>query len=597
MPLESPTDLKESALKFSIKIDGEVINDNYTLSTVYVKHQVNQVSSAELTFLDNPSSGEKELLSERLNLLPGNLIEVLAGYGDDEIMPVFAGIIVKQSLDFNIGDGMVLRLHCKHQAVKLTFNRKIAEFVSMNDSDIIQSIINAGGLSAQVEKSDYVHETLVQANTSDWDFILSRANFNGFFLTGVNGNELAITAPLFDQEPVLSLKMGESIISFSATLDASAQVPSITAQSWDIDNQEFSSTTANEPENQVLGDIQPKQLATALSQEAQAIVSGISMDSQALQVWADGTLLKIRMSALRGTVSFQGNALVSPGKLIRLEGLGSHYNGNAFVSAVTHEISEGNWISIVGFGLESPSVEQDLNFSERNSSSQSYGVSGLQVATVKKIASDPKEQFRIQVVLNTTNNQQGIWARVSNFYATADAGAGFLPEIGDEVIVGFLNSNANAPIILGSLYSSAKVPSYSPSDNNYIKSIVTRAKLKISFDDEKKVINITTPAGNEFTLDDYNKKIRLTDQHENIVMMDADGVHIMSNKDISLKAKGVINFDAVGAINLTAVTEVNTKANSIINKALVGFKASGGANTEISAAGQTIIKGSIVMIN
>ena len=52
---------------------------------------------------------------------------------------------------------------------------------------------------------------------------------------------------------------------------------------------------------------------------------------------------------------------------------------------------------------------------------------------------DPDSQFRILVSVPLFDpNGEGIWARLTNFYSTNGAGIFFLPEVGDEVVLGFL---------------------------------------------------------------------------------------------------------------------------------------------------------------
>jgi uncharacterized protein involved in type VI secretion and phage assembly len=211
----------------------------------------------------------------------------------------------------------------------------------------------------------------------------------------------------------------------------------------------------------------------------------------------------------------------------------------------------------------------------------------------------PESQFRILVTLSSNaESQDGIWARLSNFYATGAAGSSFLPEVGDEVIVGFLEDNPAYPVILGSLYSSTKQSAYTAADNNnYIKAITTKSKLKISFDDENKITKIETPGGNSFTLDDKAKAINIVDQNGNSIDMTSSGIDIKTGKDITLKATGNITLDATGKLNLKSAQDVAVTGLNITNTANVGFTAKGNATAEVSASGQTTVKGGIVMIN
>ena len=89
----------------------------------------------------------------------------------------------------------------------------------------------------------------------------------------------------------------------------------------------------------------------------------------------------------------------------------------------------------------------------------------------------------------------------------------------------------------------------------------------------------------------------LTDQNNNRVELKAEGITLVSPKDILLSAKGKITLDAVGAINIGSQADVTSAGLNVRCEAQVGFVAKGSVTTELSAAGETVIKGGIVMIN
>lgn len=97
-------------------------------------------------------------------------------------------------------------------------------------------------------------------------------------------------------------------------------------------------------------------------------------------------------------------------------------------------------------------------------------------------------------------------ARVTTFMAGNQRGAYFMPEVGDEVVVGFEMGDVNRPVILGALWSDvdAPPPGVDPSASNNIRTITSRAGHQITFDDSPGggKIQIKTHGGFEITLDD-----------------------------------------------------------------------------------------------
>ena len=87
---------------------------------------------------------------------------------------------------------------------------------------------------------------------------------------------------------------------------------------------------------------------------------------------------------------------------------------------------------------------------------------GLVVATVTD-NKDPKGLARVRVRLPWQDgNQESYWARLAMPMAMSDRGVYFLPEVGDEVLVGFEKGHPTHPCVLGSLWNGQNKP---PEDN------------------------------------------------------------------------------------------------------------------------------------
>lgn len=511
--------MTETAI-FSILINGNAIPDTFQVISIDIDHAVNTISSATISFLDgNAQTGVFDLTDSDW-LIPGNDIAIQCGY-DNSAETVFKGLIVKQHIETDGQAGTILKITCRHDAVKMMVGLKDKLFLNLSDQDVLRDIIDSYGLANSVKNMPVKHEILVQRST-DWDFILSRASVCGSLVV-LTEADITIDKPDFAAPAVLSATYSDNIISFSAMSGTPVQ-------------------------------------------------NGITTAAA---------------NTLTGEVKIQGNAMPKPGAMINLQGIGKRFSGNAFINGVNHNFVNGIWITIIKLGLDDTMTPN---------TGQSHTPTGLQLAAVIKLAGDPAGQFRI-FVRPAQYSDGGIWARMTNFYASNGFGASFLPEIGDEVIIGDLAEDAGSPLVLGSLYSHLRPNRQKATDNNDIKSIVTRGGLSISFDDGKKIIKIETPGGNTFVLDDDNTAVKMSDQQGNQLLMDATGISLKSGKDITIEAKGNIRMNATGQINLAAIQDVDVSGLNINNEAQVGFCAKGNATAEISAAGQTTVKGGIVMIN
>src|SRR5690606_26429567 len=137
-------------------------------------------------------------------------------------------------------------------------------------------------------------------------------------------------------------------------------------------------------------------------------------------------------------------------------------------------------------------------------------IHGLQIGIVVQLENDPDGEDRIRVRIPVINNEDdGIWTRIASLDAGNERGAFFRPEIGDEVIVGFINDDPSDAVVLGMLNSSAKPATIVAQDVNHEKGFTTRSKMHLQFNDDTKTITIDTPAGNSIILDEQGMKIEI----------------------------------------------------------------------------------------
>ena len=125
---------------------------------------------------------------------------------------------------------------------------------------------------------------------------------------------------------------------------------------------------------------------------------------------------------------------------------------------------------------------------------------------------DPEERGRVQIQFpwQEFDNEKTPWIRLNTLHAGAGKGTNFIPEIGEEVWVGFENGNAERPIVLGTLYNGKEKSGHHTSGND-LKVIKTRSGHTILMNDseDKMSITILDIAGNTIYLDTVKKSITI----------------------------------------------------------------------------------------
>lgn len=536
IPPGSPT--ATDVVTRKVFLNGAPMSNEISLEHVTVNKSFNKIAYAKLLFNDGSADEQKFELSNDDKFKPGNTIKVQLGY-HGEVETVFEGIIIRHSIKIRQHGGSTLLIEAKDKAIKLTGARKSAYFNGKTDKQVITAL--AAGLQNDIDSTKLEHKQLVQYDCTDWDFIVTRAEANGMLVFTDDG-KLIVKKPTLTGTALLTATYGVNIWEFEAEMDARRQPQKVTSQSWDYTQQKFTeaiSGTSTIAEN---GNIPSSDLGAVLGAEIKLVNNG-NLKSQQMQDISDAWAMRNKLSKITGRVRIEGNALVKPGTMIKLAGVGDRFNGNVFVTGVLHHY-EGYWQTDIQFGWQDEWFYKREDVMEKPASGLLPGINGLQIGVVLSVE-DTEEggQYRVKVhVPSVTSSNEGILARVATLNAGSNRGIYFLPEVNDEVVLGFLNDDPREAIILGYLHSKDKHKwPFAESDKNF--GIVTTEGLKLIFDEKNKKITLLTPSGSgekTIVLNDSGN-IELKDEHQNSIKMGSSGITIQAGSgNVTIKGTKVL---------------------------------------------------------
>lgn len=583
-----PNPAKNDVASYNILVNGKEADPTYKLMSLSILREVNRVPIAKLVFVDGDAAARSFDISNKNDFIPGNKIQINIGR-DSKNKQAFKGIIVKHAVKVKSNGHSQLHVECMDECVKMTIGRHSHYFEKVKDSQVFDELINKYKLKSDPETTKLQHKELVQHHLSDWDFLLLRAEANGM-LVMVNDGTIKIARPAIQSKEVLQVNYGSSVLEFESEIDARYQFKNVHASSWDYSNQQLfkadsSSVSLTEP-----GNISGADMAAAISPDNYEMHHSGHKLEQELQDWADGILLRSRLSKIRGRAKFIGFGEIKPGDTVKISGVSDRFNGKSYVTAVKQDMGNGTWETQIQFGLDPERYgfhHGDLD--DLPSAGLVGAIQGLQIGIAVKLEGDPDGQDRILVKIPVIdNNAQGVWTRIASLDAGSSRGACFRPEIGDEVIVGFINHDPRDPILLGMLNSSKNPAPIPAKDANDEKGFTTRSKMHISFNDQTKTIKIDTPAGNSITLDEQGMKIVIVDQSNNKITMQSSGISLESPKNIDIKAGAVLTLSGGTSLSIGAPSlSVTAQADVSIS----------GATVKLAANGPTEITGLPVKIN
>lgn len=555
-PRTIPTSQTPDVVTVSIRSEGQAIPQTVSVKEIHVRHEINKIPWARVRVEDGDQSKEDFEVSDQDLLVPGKHVEIQLGYrsGNNSI---FKGVVIQHSNKI-APKRSELVIECRDEAVKMTIGRHSKHYNDVTDSDVAEELIDRYGLDKDVASTSIQYKDLVQYDTTDWDFMLSRIDRIGMICV-VGDGKVTIQKPDLTGNSALDLLFGATIVDYYAEIDARLQVKGMTSASWDYSNQEVKETDASEPTiSQEPGNIANSDLADVIGLESWRMVHSGKLQEEEQQAWADARLQKQRLAKIRGRVRFQGFPGLLPGQYVTLNGVGDRFNGPVFVNAVEHHYKEGDWHTEVSFGMQPEWFAETINPHHPTASTGIMPVpEGLTIGVVTDLE-DPDGEDRVRVKLPMVNaGEQGVWGRVATPDAGDNRGLFFRPEVGDEVLCGFIHHDPTQLVILGMLNSSNKPAPIKASSSNDEKGYTSREKLKFTFNDANKSIILETPAGKKITIDENAGSIQIEDENNNKITMDSSGITLSSGSDLQIKGTSSVKIEAPNiSINGSAMTEV-----------------------------------------
>jgi Rhs element Vgr protein len=538
---------------FTVLVDGNALDQDVSVLAIDVTDVVNRIPRARVTLAESFDRAEQSWSLGGRNLLAaGQTIEIRAR--DEEAggpeMPLFKGVILGLSLEARAGDAQ-LTVEAAAGSHRLAQGRRSAIFTEVTDEDAIRRIVGDAGLSVErfdAPASAPTHESLVQHASSDWDFILARADTLGL-LVGVSDTALRIAPMTAEGAADASIGVGQDgIIELALALDAGGQHPGLQAMAWSLDDLQASAPVDATDPGAALGQDSPASLGQALGLADWKLVHLAPMTSEELQGWADARLARRRLSMIRGRISLSGGSLdLAPLDRVELTGAGDAFSGTTLLTGLRHRILPGHWRMDLQFGLPAETVAETPGIAGPPAAGLLPAATGLQIGVVAGYEDDPLGEYRVRITLPAigAGDEGTLWARLATPEAGDQRGQVFRPMQGDEVVVGFLSDDPRQPVVLGALFSAKNAPPEdfaTPSEDNIDKGLAMKSGAALAFRDQDKPAAILRTKRGTITIDDDAKTIEVKDEDGNQILLGSDAIAIKSAKDLTIEASGKITI-------------------------------------------------------
>ena len=236
--------------------------------------------------------------------------------------------------------------------------------------------------------------------------------------------------------------------------------------------------------------------------------------------------------------------------------------GDFIIIEMTHEVSESCYYknrfkAIPGTVMSLPNPKVEMPLAE------------TQMATVLSNA-DPHGAGRVQVRMNwQTDNMRTSWVRVM----TPDGGGSkdvksnrgfvFIPEVGDQVLLGFRHGDPARPYVMGSLFNGTT--GKGGFDSNHKKSLTTRRGSTVTFDDTAHTILLQTTRANKIFIDELNGTITISSAEEVNVNTKNVNINASENMNVNVGKNFTMQVGEQSSVNIGKDSSLSINGSSVLS--------------------------------
>lgn len=563
------------------------------------------------SFCDDNSMTIEDLLGAVINIETKPFSD-LNFDGQLQFKGVITNLNYKKSLHNGGGNGNLITILANSPTILADDGPHYTSFNDMSFVDIINQSFNnydTSKLSINTSASTLNNpfSYTVQYNESSYEFAKRLAARNGEWIY-YNGEELCFGLENDSEE--VELTLGKDLQDFSTSLKPKSHKFNYYTNDYLVDDiHEKSSSSINGSSDGVLGIINTTS-ESLYPNETKLWVNAVddTNSKNRLDTYAEiqQNAIQTKQVILSGTSDNPGVGL---GKTIKIQ------DSTYLVTKVSHNYTNNG--------------EYENFFEATSSNATAYPNTNVtkhpkaENQTAKVIDNnDPDAMGRIkaQFAWQKTDNLNTPWMRIMLPHAGQDKGFHFIPEVGDEVLVGFEGGNAERPFVMGTLYNANAKAEEFKTDTNDVKIIRTRSGHTIELNDTEgeEKINIYDNEGSIITFDTQAKSLLITAtenielQGKNIKITAEENIELLTQGEIKTASEGDTSIMSQGATNLQADSDTSISSNASVtieatnNAELKGQSVTiegktstelNGAQTKVTGSAKAEVSGGIVKIN
>jgi phage protein D len=506
-------------------------------------------------------------------------------------------------------------------AHRLFRGRRVAAYPNMTVPDVVRKVAQRAGLKAgQIDAvsgfGGNPDSQISQDNVSDWTFLTRLAELVGAQVIVLDGAlhfrlpEPPAGAPdtsaKATQDPLV-LEVNRNLIALRAGITATAQVPEVTVRGWDpATKKEVSAAAKPKAAGTEVSGVDPVKLGKTFASPPYLVADPTLTSDGAVRAVANAVAGELGSGFAEIEGVAKGNGKLRAGTAVALANVGEPFQGKYVLTSTRHLFSEQAGYT-TSFTVSGRSDRSLFGLTGGGGDASDRITDGLVPAIISDIK-DPQHLGRVRLTLPWLDGKYTTgWARVVQAGAGKSRGTVIVPEVGDEVLVGFTNGNLDTAYVLGGLHNGKDTlpklgaePVDGSSGEVVVRALVSRTGHRLELAETASGPDgvLLSTGDNKFSLRLDKKgqlieiisegKIKVT--AKNGMTVDAGtGPLELSGQKVTVTSKSDVGIEGTGKVT------VKGTAGASLEGAVV--KVTGQGSTELTASGSVTVRGGIVRIN
>jgi phage protein D len=238
---------------FVVKVDGKSLTQDLAIgvSQVEVDLTLGAAGRFSFTVVDTYDMEKRTFLSgygqKVLEVLKfGAATTVGVGYGDrTRLQPIVSGIITEIRTSFGEGSTPELAVSGYDHLFPMTLGKVSKSWKDASDSDVVSAFANKYHLATDIEPTKEKQQQIEQNQESDFEFMKKLADRNHYEFYVTPTKTLRFGRPRDRHDGIVTLRWGESLLSFKPEANLAEQIATVEVYGWDPQKKEAIVGTAN----------------------------------------------------------------------------------------------------------------------------------------------------------------------------------------------------------------------------------------------------------------------------------------------------------------------------------------------------------------